>query len=85
MFRPSISRDFKKKEISRLLWQDARTVLTALRAGDPHYCIQLSLFEKLVGKVAQMRHYTIHISDYWSKPDAGSYAGSDEWTYYKIF
>jgi 8-oxo-dGTP diphosphatase len=72
---------FQKEEISALCWQDAQTLLAALQRGDSHYCIQLSLFEKFVEKVTQMRLFTIHISDYWSMPDAGS----DEWTYHKTY
>lgn len=76
---------FQREEISSLIWQDSNTVLAALRSGDPRYCIRLSLFEKFVEAVSHMRRYTIHISDYWSCPDAGSYAGSDEWTYHKTY
>lgn len=31
------------------------------------------------------REFTIHIADYWSAPDSGSYAGSDEWTYHETY
>lgn len=31
------------------------------------------------------RRYTIHIGDYGSHPDAGSYAGSDEWEYHEAY
>lgn len=31
------------------------------------------------------RRYTIHIGDYGSHPDAGSYAGSDEWEYHATY
>ena len=31
------------------------------------------------------RKFTIHITDYWSSPNAGSYAGSDEWTYHETY
>ena len=76
---------FQVEEISGLCWQDAKEVLAALRAGDPLYCIELPLFERFVGEALSMRRYTIHIGDYWSAPGAGSYAGSDEWTYHETY
>ncbi len=35
-------------EIDALCWEDSQVVLSALRAGDPDYSIQLLIFEKLV-------------------------------------
>ena len=76
---------FQEEEISALCWQKASEVLTALRAKDTRYCIQLPIFEKLMEQIASIRQYTIHIGDYGSHPDAGSYAGSDEWEYHETY
>ncbi len=82
---PATLDGFCRKEISALCWQGASAVLAALREGDPAYCVQQGIFEKLMAAVPTIRHYTIHISDYWSVPGAGSYAGSDEWTYHASY
>ncbi len=42
---------FQKEEICGLYWQKAYDVLTALRAGDPRYCIQPNIFERLMEKM----------------------------------
>ncbi len=83
--RPAEAFLFQREEISSLCWQDAHQVLAALRDNDPRYCIHLPIFERLAEAVQAMRHYTIHVSDYASAPDAGSYAGSDEWTYHETY
>ena len=76
---------FQKEEISALCWQKASDVLAALRKRDARYCIQLPIFEKLLEQIASIRQYAIHIGDYGSHPDAGSYAGSDEWEYHETY
>ncbi len=77
---------FQKEEISGLVWQDAGEVLQALQNGDARYCINLPLFEEFIEHAGlKRRRYNIHIGDYSSHPDAGSYAGSDEWVYHEIY
>ena len=36
-------------------------------------------------KSGEQKHFCIHITDPWSAPDAGSYAGSDEWVYHATY
>jgi len=62
-------------------WCDAQSLLSSLREGDPRYSIDCSLCEKIIDTYAGTRQYTIHITDCWSAPSSGGYAGSDEWTY----
>ncbi len=76
---------FQTEEISALCWQRASDVLADLRENDARYCILLPIFEKLVAAVTPMHRYIIHIGDYYSHPDAGGYAGSDEWTYHETY
>jgi len=76
---------FQKEEISALCWKDAREVLESLENGDPRYCVRLPIFKRLMDKVSTMRTYTIHIGDFASAPEAGSYVGSDEWTYHETY
>lgn len=76
---------FQMEEISALCWQKASDVLAALREKDARYCTQFPIFEKLVEQIATISRYIIHIGDYHSHPDAGSYAGSDEWTYHETY
>ncbi len=77
---------FQREEISELVWQDIEEVKYALRDLDKRYCIDLPLYEEFVLFVgSKSRHYNIHIGDYASHPDAGSYAGSDEWVYHEIY
>ncbi len=42
---------FQREEICGLYWQKAGDVLAALRAGDPRYCIQTNIFERLMEKM----------------------------------
>ncbi len=81
--KPAEKFDFRQSEVLSVCWQDAGEVLTALKNGDPRYCIQLPLFEKLIGKVASMREYTIHIADtaFATAHDTGSVKPSYHQTY----
>lgn len=62
-------------------WIDAESLLQSLQAGDARYSIKAAVVEQIIHHYTGIRNYTIHITDPWSAPGAGSYAGSDEWTY----
>lgn len=65
----------------RFEWINAQTLLDALQAGDPKYAVDAAVVEQIIHHYTGIRNYTIHITDPWSAPGAGSYAGSDEWSY----
>ncbi len=62
-------------------WIDAEILLQSLQAGDARYSANAAVVEQMIRYYTGIRNYTIHITDPWSAPGAGSYAGSDEWTY----
>ena len=65
----------------RFDWIDAQTLLDALQTGDQTYAVDAAVVEQIIHHYTGIRNYTIHITDPWSAPGAGSYAGSDEWSY----
>ena len=65
----------------RFKWIDAADLLQSLQAGDARYSVKAAVVEQIIQHYTGIRNYTIHITDPWSAPSAGSYAGSDEWTY----
>ena len=71
----------KNAPSDRFDWIDAQTLLDALQAGDPTYAVDAAVVEQILHHYTGIRNYTIHITDPWSAPGAGSYAGSDEWSY----
>lgn len=62
-------------------WIDAERLLSSLQAGDARYGVDAGVLQQIIGQYTGVRDYTVHITDPWSAPGAGSYAGSDEWTY----
>jgi len=74
-----------RKQSGELDWVDAQELLQSLQRGDPAYSIDCGLYEKLLDVYAGVRQYTIHVTDIWSAPGEGSYAGSDEWCYHQCY
>lgn len=65
----------------RFQWIDAEELLQSLKAGDARYSTKAAVVEQIIRNYTGIRNYTIHVTDPWSAPSAGSYAGSDEWVY----